>query len=73
VRELAQHVFIPGAQGSGKTTTLTRLADGVLALGQGVAIVDCKGGDLKSHAASLAREYGVPFHLVDPDDPASLG
>jgi Type IV secretion-system coupling protein DNA-binding domain len=71
--ELAQHVFIPGVSGSGKTTTLLRLADGVLALGQGAVIVDCKGGDLKSSAVSLAERYSVPFHLVDPDDPGSLG
>jgi energy-coupling factor transporter ATP-binding protein EcfA2 len=73
LRELAEHVFIPGVSGSGKTTTLMRLVDGVLALGQGAVLIDCKGGDLKSSAASLAAKYGVPFHLVDPDDPASLG
>ncbi|MGH2409356.1 MAG: hypothetical protein ACRDGS_03195 [Chloroflexota bacterium] len=35
--------------------------------------MDCKGGDLKSSAVALARKHGVPFYLVDPDDPASLG
>jgi hypothetical protein len=73
LRELAHHVFIPGVSGSGKTTTLMRLVDGVLALGQGAVLVDCKGGGLKSSAESLAAKYGVPFQLVDPDDPASLG
>jgi Type IV secretion-system coupling protein DNA-binding domain len=73
LNELANHVFIPGVSGSGKTTTLSRLADGVLAFGQGVIIVDCKGGDLKAVALSLARKHGVIFYLVDPDDPTSLG
>jgi len=32
-RELAQHVFLPGASGSGKKTTIARLCDGALANG----------------------------------------
>lgn len=44
-REIGQHVFVPGASGTGKTTTLVRLADGALANGYSGAIVDCKGGD----------------------------
>lgn len=71
--ELEQHVFLPGASGSGKTTTLTRLADGVLGLGYGVVIVDCKGGSLKSVARGLAQRHGVPFACVDPNDPHTLG
>jgi Zn-dependent protease with chaperone function len=70
--ELTRHIFIPGASGFGKTTTLTRLTDGVLALGYSVAIVDCKGGDLKTTAATLAEVHNVPFHLVDVDDPTTL-
>lgn len=71
--ELAEHVFLPGASGSGKTTTLIRLADGVLQLGAGVVILDCKGGDLKEWARVLAGRYRLPFNLVDPTDPDSLG
>jgi hypothetical protein len=71
--DLAAHVFLPGASGSGKTTTVTRLADGALASGYGVVIVDCKAGGLGQAARMLADHYDVPFHLVDPDDPASLG
>jgi len=70
--ELAEHVFLPGASGSGKTTTLSRLSDGILRLGHGLIIIDCKGGDLKQSAASLAKQHHVPFHLIDPDDPNSL-
>ena len=73
LRELAEHIFLPGASGSGKTTTLTRLADGVLALGQGVAMVDCKGSDaVKARMRALARKHGVPFYVVDPSDGESL-
>lgn len=71
--DIASHVFLPGASGSGKTTTVARLADGVLNAGYAVVIIDCKGGSLGQTAKHLAQRYNVPFHLVDPDDPASLG
>lgn len=71
--ELAQHVFIPGAPGGGKTTTIVRLADGALSAGYAVAIVDCKGSGLGGEARKLASRYGVPFTIVDPHDPDSLG
>jgi hypothetical protein len=71
--ELGEHVFIPGATGSGKTTTIGRLADGSLSLGYGLVVVDCKGGDLKEVSAALAQRYGLPFTLIDPDDPTSVG
>lgn len=71
--DLAAHVFLPGASGSGKTTTVARLADGALANGYGVVIVDAKAGSLGAVARKLADRYRVPFNLVDPDDPASLG
>jgi Helicase HerA, central domain len=71
--DLAAHVFLPGASGSGKTTTVARLADGALANGYGVVIVDAKAGGLGGTARALAARFGVPFHLVDPDDPDSLG
>jgi hypothetical protein len=73
VSELAQHVFIPGASGSGKTTTLARLADGVMASGWGVVIVDCKGGGLGGIAKKLAASHSVPYLVVDPEDPATVG
>jgi Type IV secretion-system coupling protein DNA-binding domain len=71
--DLAAHVFLPGASGSGKTTTVARLADGALANGYGVVIIDAKAGGLGHTARALAARYGVPFHLVDPDDADSLG
>lgn len=71
--DVASHVFLPGANGTGKTTTVTRLADGALANGYAVVIVDAKAGSLGSAARKLATRYGVPFNLVDPDQPKSLG
>lgn len=71
--ELDEHVFIPGASGSGKTTTVGRIADGVAGLGYGVVIVDCKGGDLKEVGEEIAHRNRLPFYLVDPDDETSLG
>ncbi len=71
--DLAAHVFLPGASGSGKTTTLVRLADGALANGYGVVIIDAKAAGLGGAARRLAARYGVPFFVVDPDDPDSLG
>lgn len=72
-RELAQHVFIPGANGSGKTTTLARLADGAMSTGYGLVIVDCKGSSLGTTARTLADRHGLPFVTVNPDDPDSVG
>jgi hypothetical protein len=71
--ELAAHVFLPGASGGGKTTTLARLADGAIANGYGAIFIDCKAGDLGATARALAARYKLPFYVVDPDDPGSLG
>jgi hypothetical protein len=72
-RDLAAHVFLPGATGSGKTTTVARLGDGALANGHGLVIVDAKAGGLGQTARMLADRYGLPFYLVNPDDPNTLG
>ena len=71
--DVAQHIFIPGASGTGKTTTLVRLADGALANGYGVIIIDCKGVGLGGEARTLASRHGVPFTIVDPQDTSSAG
>lgn len=71
--ELAAHAFIPGASGSGKTTTLTRLMTGAIANWYGVAGIDLKGGDLGQVMKQIARAYGLPFYRVDPQAPDSLG
>lgn len=71
--ELAQHVFIPGTSGTGKTTTIVTLADGVLANGYGAVFVDFKGSGLRVKAQKLAERHGLPFTLVDPNDSKSVG
>src|SRR6266511_1395811 len=71
--EVATHVFVPGASGTGKTTTLVRLADGALANGYGVVIIDCKGVGLGDEARVLASRRGIPFTVVDPHDESSVG
>ena len=71
--ELATHVCLPGATGSGKTTTLTRIADGALANWYWLVVIDCKAGDLGDSARMLAERYDLPFYVVDPDDPHTLG
>jgi hypothetical protein len=71
--DLATHVFLPGVTGWGKTTTLTRLADGMLANGYCVLFLDAKAGGLGGVARELAEQYEVPLYVVDPDDPQSLG
>ncbi len=71
--ELAQHVFLLGSPGSGKTTLIMLLVDGALLNGYGVVIVDCKGGGLGDAAKRLADRYGVDFFLVDPEEPDGLG
>ncbi len=71
--ELRLHTFLPGASGSGKTTTLERLADGAMRNGAGLVIIDCKGGGLGGAAERLAKRYRLPFVVVDPDDPATIG
>ena len=71
--ELRQHIFIPGASGTGKTTTIIALADGVLANGYGAVFVDFKGSGLGAAARKLAERQGLPFTVVDPHDSRSVG
>jgi len=66
-------IFLPGASGSGKTTTLARLCDSVLSCGGSVVIVNCKGTGLGGVVRRLAKRHRVPLHIVDPHDPGSLG
>ncbi len=73
IEELSQHVFLPGASGSGKTTTIGRIADGALANGYAVVIVDCKGSGLGGVARTLAARHKVRFTTVDPRDPKTVG
>ena len=72
--ELATHAFIPGATGMGKTTTIARLIDGVLRLGYGVIIVDCKASkDFRDLGRTMAEQFRIPYTVVDPNVPESTG
>lgn len=73
VEEIAQHIFLPGATGSGKTTTLVRVANGALANGYSVAVVDGKAGSLLGDCKRVADRQSVPFVCVHPDEPNSVG
>ena len=66
--ELALHVFIPGASGMGKTTSLGRLADGCIAGGWSLGVVDCKGTGLLPTAEALAASYQLPLRVIDPEN-----
>ncbi len=71
--ELSQHIFVPGASGSGKTTTVACIVDGHLANACGAVIVDCKGTGLDEAARTLSSRHGVQLHVVDPNDSNTLG
>lgn len=66
---LARHLTLLGVTGSGKTTAIARLAEGLLQLGWAVVFLDCKGGGLRSTAQRLAAAADVPYRLVDPTFP----
>ena len=38
-----------------------------------MAIIDCKGGSLGKDARRLAEQHGLPYSLVDPIEPNTLG
>jgi TraM recognition site of TraD and TraG/Type IV secretion-system coupling protein DNA-binding domain len=68
-----QHIFACGATGSGKTTSMRRvLAARTLDQGAALLILDQKGDhDDVEQASRLAAKAGVPFVLIDPQDPCS--
>lgn len=66
---LARHVSVVGDSGTGKTTTLVRIAHDAAVAGYGLFFVDAKGtGALRDAAEDIAREFGMPFRAVDPQD-----
>ncbi len=72
--ELSTNVFVPGATGTGKMTTLMALANGALANGLGILMVNCKcQATLQRRAGTLARRWSAPFLSVHPDNPGSMG
>ena len=68
-----QHIFACGATGSGKTTTMRRvLAARTITQKAALLILDQKGDEEDVEQMSrLAAAAGVPFVLIDPQDPCS--
>jgi hypothetical protein len=68
-----QHIFACGATGSGKTTTMRRvLAARTINQKAALLILDQKGDQEDVEQMSrLAGAAGVPFVLIDPQDPCS--
>jgi hypothetical protein len=73
-KDLEHHVFVPGLQGTGKTTTLKRLCIATASLGWSVVIIDPKETqDFRDIAFGLARSQGMPYHEVNPNREDTLG
>ena len=70
---LAQHVTLLGLTGSGKTTTAERLAEGAVACGVALLVIDAKGASLRAAARRLATASGLDYRDVVPGAPATLG
>lgn len=69
-REAVAHTFVPGASGSGKTTTLLTAARDAIRRGEGFIFVDMKGStDVPEILASYAKRYGRKFHHWTSHDP----
>ncbi len=66
---LARHLTLLGVTGSGKTTAIARLAEGLLHQDWAVLFLDCKGGGLRQTSERLARACGATYRLVDPAFP----
>jgi len=69
----AQHVTLLGLTGSGKTTTAERLAEGAVAAGVALVVIDAKGASLRGAARRLAAARGLDHREVVPGAPGTLG
>ncbi len=66
--------LVVGLPGTGKTTTLVRLASESLRLGWSVVVVDLKGSGLMNRSIhALAERHAVPLYLVDRSEPDTFG
>lgn len=70
---IVQHVTLLGLTGSGKTTTAERLAEGAVASGVGLLVIDAKGAGLRAAARRLAAARGIDRREVVPGAPGTLG
>jgi hypothetical protein len=70
-RELSAHGLIVGASGSGKTTTLLRIATELVTRGRPVVVIDMKASPAFARSlAAAAAAAGRPFSLWTPDGPS---
>ncbi len=70
---IVQHVTLLGLTGTGKTTTAERLAEGAVASGVPLVVIDAKGAGLRDRARRLAAAQGLPHREVVPGAPGTLG
>lgn len=70
---ILQHVTLLGLTGSGKTTTAERLAEGAVAAGIGLVVIDAKGAGLRTAARRLAAAGGLEHREVVPGAAGTLG
>jgi hypothetical protein len=69
---LAMGMAIFGSTGSGKSWTVRRALDGVIANGGSALVIDGKGPSLAADIETVASECGVPMYTIDPDNPATF-
>jgi hypothetical protein len=70
---VVQHATLLGLTGAGKTTTAERLAEGAIASGLAVLVIDAKGAGLRSGMRRLAESAGVAHREMVPGQPGTLG
>jgi hypothetical protein len=70
---VVQHVTLLGLTGTGKTTTAERLAEGAVASGTPLVVIDAKGASLRGRARRLATAFGLTYREVVPGGQEGLG
>jgi hypothetical protein len=70
---IVQHVTLLGLTGTGKTTTSERLAEGAVASGLPLVVIDAKGASLRDRARRLAIAHRLTDREVVPGAPETLG
>ena len=65
------HSYIIGGSGTGKTTVLEPIIQGIIRNGNGVIVMDGKGNDLYSRIRDFCAAYGYEDRtiLIDPNEP----
>ena len=66
--DLRHHLHLCGATGTGKTTTLLRLALADIHAGRGVAVIEPRGDLIRDLLDRMPAEAADRLVLIDPDD-----